>query len=256
MILISGDSWSAGVWHKDNDIPEDKGISFYLRNHEHKVLNLTKPGGSNLESIDRIRDYFRCNQSEISNVKFILFWKTEFFREIWYYRTKSIITSELHKELSYGYRQMRDQWVYRPYYRLAELSQQWNVPIYVIGGCSDTVWYDDFEIDFPGVKIICQSMTNLLLNNNHRIDQPVFCGFLPTWINEGDFLNIVRKNISNDDYQELLQDMEIGMKRHEEYKNHPELFYPDGVHPNKKSHEILFNFILNKIPELNSTKGA
>lgn len=225
-ILIAGDSWPAGVWGEDSDIPIEPGISSHLINHGYQIRNLAKPGGSNLESVDRIKNYLACNPTEISDIKFILFWKTEFFREIWYYK-KSSIWPTLEKELAHGYAQLKEHWVYRPYHRLTEVSQQWQVPIYVIGGASDTVWYDDFEKDFPGVKIVCQSATNMLINDCHRIDQPVFCEFISGWIEEGDFLNLIKKNITtNQDLKILLEDMDLAKQRLNEFSDRPDLFLP------------------------------
>jgi hypothetical protein len=245
IILIAGDSWPAGVWEKDVNYPVHPGICSHLINLGFHVRNLAKPGGSNLESIDRVEDYISCNPKEISNIKFILFWQTEFFREVWYYRRHP-----LEKELAQGYAQLKDHWIYRPYYKLTELSQQWQLPIYIVGGASDTVWYDDFEKDFPGVKIVCQSITNMLINNCHRIDQPVFCEFIPGWIDEGDFLNLVKKNITNLDLKILLEDMELSKQRLKEFSAHPELFYPDGLHPNSVAHQKIFDFLIQHIPEL------
>jgi hypothetical protein len=249
MILIAGDSWGAGEWPKSGNIPLHAGVSQYFVEQGYQITNLSKPGGSNLESIDRLKDYLRCNQHQIPDIKFILFWQTEFFREIWYYRKRSIF-GDIESELGHGYAKLKDHWIYRPYRRLAELYQQWNIPIRIIGGCSDTVWYDDFENDFSGVKIVCQSATNLLSNSDHRIDTPVFCQFLNRWIDEGDFLNTIKKNISNQDLEILLQDMSLGQQRTQLYLQRSDLFYPDGCHPNRHAHKIIFDFLCKNIPEL------
>jgi lysophospholipase L1-like esterase len=250
IILMAGDSWPAGVYEKENTGgPAGPGIAENLQKLGYQVRNLAKPGGSNLESVDRLKDYLACNTQEINNIKFVLFWQTEFFREIWYYR-KSNIYSSVEKELEPGYTKLRDAWVYRPYYRLSEIGQKWNIPIYVIGGASDTVWYDDFLKDFPGVRIACQSVTNMLVNNDHRIDQPVFCEYMTGWIDEGDFLTTIKENISNRDLQHLLTDIELGESRVQTFKDHPELFYPDGMHPNKVAHNLIFEFLKKNIPEL------
>jgi hypothetical protein len=217
---MAGDSWAAGVWQRGINTPVDPGLSAQLISLGYQVRNLAKPGGSNLESIDRVSHYLSCNPNEMPNIKFILFWQTEFFREIWYYRNSAV----LKKELALGYTQLKEHWICRPYYKLTELSQECQIPIYIIGGASDTVYYDNFEKDFPGVKITCQSITNMLINDCHQIPQPVFCEFMPGWIDEGNFLNLVKKNIVAKDLKILLEDMKLGEQRLNTFSAHPEFF--------------------------------
>lgn len=255
VIVQSGDSWAAGTWDKDSDYPRpNEGIAKLFADIGYEVRNLAKPGGSNLESVARLSDFLACNASEVKDIKFILFWQTEFFREMWYYQYYDNIYTPLEKELEHGYAKLKEHWVYRPYYRLSEISQKWNVPIYVIGGCSDTVWYDDFNKDFPGVTIICQSVTNLLVTGNHRIDNPVFCQFVNGWIDRCDFLETIKDNASSFDLETLLDDMELGQHRLQTFSKHPNWFGDDCLHPNQSAHLEVFKFLVSYIPELGNKK--
>jgi len=250
IILVSGDSWAAGELPvNQNDSIKNVGVCKQFLDYGYQVRNLAKPGGSNLESIDRINDYLNCNQHEISNIKFILFWQTEFFREIWYFPPDKVT-----ENLKHGYLYLKDQWIYHPYHKLTQLSQKWKLPVYIIGGCSDTVWFDKFEKDFPGIKIICQSATNLILQQNHRITDPVFCEFIPGLIEKYDFLNLVKKNISHSDLEILLHDMQLGKQRLEQFHNNRNYFYPDGIHPNANAQTIIFEFLCDAIPEIKIKK--
>ena len=254
IILTSGDSWAAGEWlhrdHPDSDDPTYGGVYKNFVEYGYQVINLSKPGGSNLESVDRVKDYLRCNRHLTADIKFILFWQSEWFREIWYYRQNSLSLANLDQELKHGYAIVKDHWIYRPYYILSELSQQWQIPIYVIGGASDTIWYDDFEKDFPGVKITCQSATNLIFSNDHRIDEPVFCQFIPGWIDEGGFLDKIKKNISSEDLEILISDISLGEKRMDQFCSAPHLF-PDNLHPSGVAQNIIFDFLIKNISDLN-----
>jgi len=243
-IVLAGDSWAAGVWNESGDKIYNTGFALHLQSLGYNVINLSFPGGSNLQSINRIRDFLRCNQD--TKPKFILFWMTEFFREIWYYQAGNINNNEL----TYAYPELKDRWIYRPYYQLSELYQEFKIPTYIIGGCSDTIWYDNFETDFPGIKILIQSSTNLLINNNHRIDNPVFCQFINGWIDNGNFLEVVKRNISNHDLEILINDIDLGNCRVSQYRDHPELFFPDGIHPNATAQKELFDFAILKINDL------
>lgn len=244
----AGDSWAAGTWnYGQQQIPRPhEDVCQNLRYAGYSTRNLAKPGGSNLESVGRLQDYLACNQQEIAHIKFVLFWQTEFFREIWYNASNG-----LHREeLNLGYRFVKDHWVYRPYHKLSKIAQRWNIPIYVIGGCSDCIWYENFEADFRGVKVICQSVTNLLLTGNHRIEEPVFCEFMPGWIDRFDFLNKVKRNSSSEDLATLLHDMELGQERLRLFKDNPKFFAPDGIHPNKLAHQTVFEYLMQNVPEL------
>jgi len=251
-VILAGDSWAAGTWDKhEPEIPRpNEGVGQHFIQSGYAIRNIAKPGGSNLESVDRLRDYLRSNQHEVDNVKFILFWKTEFFREIWYYHPGDTIYVPLEQELNHSYRTLKDRWIYRPYHRLTEISCQWKIPIYVLGGCSDCVWYDEFEKDFPGVKVICQSVTNLLLTGDHRIAEPVFCQFISGWIERCKFLETVKQNISSEDLELLLHDIDLGMKRIKSYADNPHFFAPDLIHPNSRAHTTLFEYLMQTIPEL------
>ena len=251
IIVQVGDSWAAGTWDKDSDTPRpNEGVCQNFIDVGYSIRNLAKPGGSNLESIDRLKDYLRSNQNEINDIKFILFWKTEFFREIWYYHPGDTIYVTLEEELSHGYQSLKDHWVYRPYYRLAEIISQWGIPIYVLGGCSDCIWYDEFEKDFPGVKIICQSVTNLLLNGDHRVQEPIFCEFLPGWIDRCKFLEKIKQGITNQGLESLLRDIDLGAQRLKLFRENPQFFGPDEIHPNASAQKLIFEYLMEHIPEL------
>jgi len=251
IIVQVGDSWAAGTWDKDSHTPRpNEGVCQNFIDIGYSIRNLAKPGGSNLESIDRLKDYLRSNQHEINDIKFILFWKTEFFRDIWYYHPDDTSYFSMEEELSHGYLFLKDHWVYRPYYRLSEIRAQWGIPIYVIGGCSDCVWYDEFEKDFPGVKIICQSVTNLLLNGDHRIQEPVFCEFLSGWIDRGKFLEKIKKGITNQDLESLLHDIDLGTQRLKLFQENLQFFGPDKLHPNALAQKLVFEYLMKNIPEL------
>lgn len=243
IIIVSGDSWGAGEMNKDQSIGHG-GLNQYLTEHGYDVRNLSYPGGSNLEACKRLEHYLHLNKHIHNEIKFIIFWYTEFFREIWHYQRKN----ELQEELSFGYAQLRDRWVCRPCYVLTEIMQRWNIPIYIIGGASDAYLYEKFEEDFTGLKVVCQSTVNLLLNNNSNIDNPVYNTYMPGWVDE--FLNLIKPGIATKDLEELTQDIDLGIQRLKALHSNPQYFYPDGIHPNRHAQKILFEFLLKNIPEL------
>lgn len=250
IILQCGDSWSVGVYNSHHDGPHFNGsVGQKFIELGYGVRNLGQPGISNLEAITRLEAYSSANPFDLAATKFILFWQTKFPREMLYYLAHD--QDSLPPELvsNQGYHVVKDSWIYRPYHRLAKICEKWQVPIYVLGGFGDTVWYDEFKKDFPGVKIICQSVTQLLLTGNHRVSEPVFCPFVPLWINRGQFLDRMKRGITNQDLEMLLHDMDLGAKRMRLWQQNPHLF-PDHYHPNCQGHSIIFAYLLQNVPEL------
>lgn len=249
-ILMFGDSWPAGEYkktdkHDDPDFITHRGIQeYFISNNNVSVLNLCMPGGSNLQSTKRVSDFLLTNQLNDNDI--IFFWMTEFFREIWYYSNFENNQITLASQLKKSYTELRDQWVYRPYYNLQTLASRHNTTIYILGGCSDTIDYDSFNEDFPNLQILCQSLTNLIITDNPKIADPVFCQFMNGWVDP--FLHLAKEKISNNDQlHELIVDMEKGHQRLDLFKQHKEWFYPDGIHPNRHAHKKIYKYILSQI---------
>jgi hypothetical protein len=244
IILVSGDSWGAGIFDKQHSHGfYHGGITKCLIDHGMQVRNLCQPGGSNLSVCERIKNYLICNAHEVDNIKGIVFWQIEFFKDYYYYPQ-----THLKSELEKGYSTLKDQWIYRLYHQLNEYATQWNIPIYVVGGSSDTVWYDNFEQDFPGVKIVCQSVTNYLINGSHTISTPVHGEFITGMCEQ--FLTATKNKIKSNDLECLLKDIDLGHERLRQLTAHPELFFPDGIHPNQHAHNLVFKLLQKHIPEL------
>jgi hypothetical protein len=243
-LIIAGDSWGCGeLVVKGEDEISHGGITAYFSDYGYSVTNLSYPGGSNLDAYVRLKHYLTYNSYASQSIRAVLFFQTEFFREIWHFKTE-----QLKEELALGYATAKSRWIAMPYYRLSEVSQKWKIPIYIIGGCSDADMYDDFSKDFPGVQVVCQSLVNYLLNNNHKIQSPVFTEFINGWTDE--FFNLIKPRSSSKDLELLLADMDLGAERIKQMSNAPEIFYPDGIHPNRVGHQKLFEFLINSVEEL------
>ena len=136
-------------------------------------------------------------------------------------------------------------WIKRFYHRLSEFAQFKNCKVYILGGVADTMWFDNMENDYPGCSIACQSITNLLINNDSRISQPVF-----SWLISDDKPLTSRLKQSTD-IAKLLDQINLGVERETNsllpreaaLAEHPHLFFPDGKHPNRHGYKILFNFL-------------
>ena len=246
MILISGDSWGAGAW-KDGKVYH-RGLEQYLHDDGHSVVNLSIGGGSNFHSIERITNFLKTQNKQVplwhdKEIDSIIVFQTEWHRAHLEYDENSYKTFIINKELEEWHQHLNvgdDQKILSRYYSdLSDVSQGHNIPIGIVGGCSDTVWIDEFESQYPGLYVICQSFSNLVVNNNHRIDPPVYTINLPPYI-----LEKVHASINGDEVEKYLFDMvDLGNNRIKMWNDNPEWFKPDGGHPNHTAHKKLFDYI-------------
>jgi hypothetical protein len=244
-VLLVGDSWPAGELAECLDpVVLHRGVQQYFVNDGVSVLNLCSPGGSNLLSINKLDEYLLTNNT---NDICIIFWVTEFFRNIWWYTDHNNASYDrpLQQELNLGYEKLKEHWIYRPYYKLQELAQKYNVTINLLGGCSDTILYDDFNQDFPNLNILCQSLANYIVNDDPCPTDPVFCLFLNNWVDP--FLRAIKKTSNTKDLELLVTDIDKGRQRLNLLKENPQWFYPDGIHPNRFAHEKIYKLILDNI---------
>jgi lysophospholipase L1-like esterase len=225
IILIAGDSWAAGEWI--NSTLTHGGLTEYLIDQNYKVVNLGYPGGSNDQSIVRIENFLTLNNK--LNIQNIIVFQTEWIR-----------SPILPPDLDSGYLELKNRIISRFYYHLTRISTKFNIPIQVVGGCSDTIWLDKFNAEYPGVSIVCQSFTNLILNGDHKISTPVYSLMGSQHIS---VINLLKKQFPHSELELILKDLELGYQRSNVWSKNRELFWPDGFHPNKQAHKLLFELL-------------
>lgn len=241
-IVIAGDSWGCGEWERSpgNYEISHPGLTQYLIDSNYQVINLSRSGGPNRYSSDRISDFLQVNT--YLQISCVIVFQTEWIREILIEHLEILAN-----DFKYGYLELKNRLISRFYYHLSRASIKNNIPIYIVGGCSDTIWLDKFETEYPGLHIACQSLTNLLLENNHRNSDPVYGIFTGNTKLE---IEYIKKNISGKDLELLIQDIEKGNQRLDLWIEKKEFFWPDGAHPNRHGHKILFEFLKTQIPGL------
>jgi hypothetical protein len=242
-IVIAGDSWGCGEWLRDSQSYSisHPGIAQYLHDSNHNVVNLSSPGGANITSSQRVEDFIKTN-SCLQITRVIVF-QTEWSRDL-FLEDPDALSKEL---ITDGYQGLKNRLISRFYRGLSEVALKNNIPIHLVGGCSDLMWSDQFETEYPGLHIACQSLFNLLTNGNHRNPDPVYCVF--TKFTENDIKSI-RKYLSDKDLVILLEDVDRGTRRAQQWTDHKEYFYPDGNHANRTGHRVLFEFLKTQIPNL------
>lgn len=232
--IIAGDSWGCGEWNIDSNAITHTGLEQYLVDEGHQVFNLSKGATSNLDSVKRITAWM-SRHTDVP-VDGIFVFQTEYNRDF-----KHDIAQKNYNINDWDVKNLTDisdRWIARFYMRLSEIAQEKNCKVFLIGGASDTLWFDDMEQDYPGCNIACQSVTNLLINNNHKIDVPVL-----SWYVKAAQSFIEKAKSCGIGAEEIIQHIDQGIERESLLAENPELFFPDGSHPNRIGHQILFNFL-------------
>lgn len=231
MILICGDSWSCGEW--ENMSITHRGLAGYISEKtSHQVINLGMPGSSNLDTIRVIQHFLSLNPS--IPIDQIIIFQTDYIR--------GVKPGDIGKD---GYTQFKARRISQFYYSLSDIYKKYNTPVHVIGGLSDTLWLSKFSQIYQGVNIACQSFTNLLVNNCDRISEPVHSMY--ERIHET-LINKIKNQSSQEEISELITNIDSGLQRSILFSNNKNWFYPDGGHPNRHGHQVLFDFLCeNKI---------
>jgi hypothetical protein len=247
MIIIAGDSWGTGEISYPFDFENigKNGLHHYLALDGYEVLNVSVLGNSLFNTINDISTAIHqlALQQRLSELTDVFVFQTEWHRD--FKICKQSLGDLVKIDNSYltpvGCNLNFIQTVIsRWQYRLSEIAQKYNFRVGLIGGCSDTVWLDNFEDEYPNLYIACQSVTNLCLNNNHRIDNPVFAARIPP-----ELLNAYKNDsaFNDTDLEFILNHSDQGNQRIQLWRHNKEWFWPDGVHLNRIGHKKLFDYL-------------
>lgn len=231
MIIICGDSWAAGEWNEG--VLSHPGLSQILTDHGHTVINLSVPGGSNREAVANLEKFMIVNHHLVNTISTILFFQTEWTRD--FDESESLIQFE-------SFSQLEGFWISKFYYELLHAKNKHNIncDILLIGGASDVLEFGEFNNVFAGLKIAIGSLTSCLLN----VELPATYSW---WHYRTEHIVEYIKQNKPEFIEDLLSAIDLGKQRYDCVKDTKEYFYPDGAHPNRQAHKILYN----KLMELN-----
>ncbi len=242
MILVAGDSWAAGEWVRgDAPLRPDGtrytghgGLVQYLKEDGITAIDLCEQGliNTNLQIHYSIQNYLMRFVKD-SRIDKIFVFQSEYARDDGY-----VFEEDWNNVTDVN--TIANIWISRFYSRLSELSTTYNVPIYLIGGSSDTIWLDDISKYYPGLTIACQSMVNLLINGNNRINTPVLSLYRKFGM---ELSERIQSCLPADKHQDLADQIELGRYRENLMFSCTKYFYPDGYHPNREGHKILFDYL-------------
>lgn len=171
MILIAGDSWACGEWGGTDSAytVTHGGLAQYLREDNCSAIHLGKPNGYNAETAARITNFLDYNPDYPAQIKYIIVFQTGWDRDIPFVNSNS-----LRSYFESGYSVGKHILIESFYQKLSDISVKYNIPVYLIGGCSDALYLENFSKDYPGVQLVAQSLTNLLLNDQPLTKDPCY----------------------------------------------------------------------------------
>ena len=211
-ILIGGDSWGLGEWPQETN---HRGIWQYFEEDGHEVVIKAVPGESNKTSISHMCNYVN------GNYDYVFWFQSDPLRDLRPYdyfgntiKNYDDLIKQSNIILDKNYK---------------ELNDRSNCKIYCIGGCSKL----NVELisKYKNLIPFIESLTELIL-----VDYKHPKIWHSDWIDYVERLDesVIDFLLPNKMKQDSLSEVD-------EYR---EYFWPDGSHPNRYGHKVLYDFIL------------
>ena len=219
-IIITGCSWSAGVWSNDHLSYRiiHGGISQMLTDHGYNVINLSQPGSDNWGLLSPLDAALRVNPHH--NIVNVFFIQTDIIRSPSLQTPTNLRTLAI-SEINNLYIDL--------YTKLNQIGIENNMVIDLIGGLTDVTV--DLTI-FKHLNLACQSWSQLI-DSTLPLTPVTDCRGLEEAIRYTNFLP----------KEKLTLLTESALARMDFIKDNQNWFYPDGKHPNKQAHQLLFEHI-------------
>lgn len=235
-IYIFGDSWGVGEW-TDHKVSH-KGLEFFLQDLGYKVHNHSRAKGSNLDSINKLNQVAK----NINSNDRIFFITTCATRDLKYTDKKSF--SDLLIKHN-GLPLLVDYLLDACYNKLNQIGINYNLKIHMIGGLTNL----DLDIitKYDNLVPIIPSWINLLVGSFNEyqnicnqskfriLDNPEFI------IN-----NIDLNSLEIEFAAKLIEDFHLYQEQNS-LVFREEIFKPDGVHPNRLGHQLLYKELVKKL---------
>ena len=275
-IAIFGDSFANGESDMRHRLAH-LGLTRYLTDDGHFVINFSRQGNANNQTVEDLNFSMRQNE-HIKPWDMAIVFQTEPCREseVWIQYVQGMgIYAEDSNHTLLGFssgnplnmdcrggdvRKVERFMAKRFYAELSQMAVKWNIPIYLVGGTVDTSAPEEID-KFVKLKCVCQSVTNLCVNGEHTIEEPVTNFVFPfgTGWKPGptanEFLNKANKIVraqGMDSKRHFIELLVNGESRYKLMEDNPEYFAPKenlvggkhtSDHPNRHAYKKLFNHL-------------
>jgi hypothetical protein len=233
-VFIGGDSWGCGEWTHEASIAH-KGVETYFNEVGYNVVNSSAGKVSNFMSIDRLQESLKEKYSEAD----LIFWfKTDTIRDL-HHNNYYTLTNELKK---FGnFKGLINFLSDNSYNNLNQLAARHNTKIYLIGGYGSLI--PDLLEKYDNLVPLVPSVVDLLVGHHEKYSA-ITKNFQGT-------TNWGIKHINLKEYDlsmagELIIELS-NMCAAKDNIFQEKIFWPDGHHPNRHGHRILFDYIMKKL---------
>lgn len=208
-VLILGDSWGCGEWSSDHRPYRvtHRGLEQYLTEYGCNITNLSKGGASNKEMLQILHSTLQRY-----NPQFVFWFQTDPMRDLRPYSQRTFPTS-VSELLALNKQLLTD--TYAAFNNL-------GIKIHCMGGVAKL--QKSIE-NYPNLIPFIPNIVEML-------EGPDIDFWISDWINS--------PNLRLNDH--FLSELEV----HPMHTLPKEWFFPDGIHPNRKAHRKIFEFILNQ----------
>lgn len=231
-ILMIGDSWSQGELapSKDGIQPDivHAGTEQYLLDNGHTVINLGILGGSNSQAMYKYLNYK-------DHADYIFWFQTDPLREV--HDEDGTKFGELLKRFN-SIKAVFDYLIDDIQNNINDIAVSRNQIVHVIGG---------FSVITPNINKF-SNLKNFITNVSALIDPSTNFETYGYFVEFKWFIDIIeycKKHNLISDYimQEYVDIMSEHVRVFDHMSNNKQYYWPDGVHPNREGHKIIFNQI-------------
>lgn len=236
--IVTGDSWSMGEFVASKTPVSEpllhRGLIQLLEESGHTAYHVGRPGFSNWDSTKMVAAWLDRNDIAVD----------------------AIIACQIGFEKDLGYRFNDKDWtkvksvaevagwyLWDYYQRLNDFWDTKRIPTLLIGAKSDTMWFDDLHDHLPGITVACQSLFNWVVNDNDRVEKPVYSWFDSSTIN---LVKELHSNMNTDSLEDLLSNIDRGMEREVAVRTNRQYFWPDGEHPNRIAWQKVYKLLTER----------
>jgi hypothetical protein len=221
-LLILSCSWGAGEWGTDNAGKygiRHPGMTQYLRDEIYDVWNLSQPASDLIRLVGLFKHAVQCNPHK----QFIpLLIQTDIGRSFPFREFPMLPGETIQEFLNRFYLEI--------YKEFNDAAEELGVDLYVVGGLTD-------------VTVDLSSFSRL------KLVSPSWCGLADPSVPMVQTIDIDSINYLNWKYKDykdqIIELFELAAQRWKFFDRNPELFYPDGQHPNRDMHRLLSNHLIN-----------
>ena len=237
-ILIFGDSWACGEWPESPALAAvHKGIEEYFRQSNYKVVNAARGGCSNSASVSLLNA--ELNKDAGSSDIFI--WvQSDPIRNL---RDSNFADLPNRILKANGLSNLIEELLDEDYASLNQIAEQHNINVFIIGGLSSV--RTNLLDKYPHIKCLVRSWPELLLSNKSEYATV-------NWKNydilDSDWtVDHLKLNTFNNCWlsHKCVDELDQMNSNRIIYKD--PIFYPNGNHPNREGHWILFNYIKKEL---------